>query len=238
MMDNPSPVNLEEMVRTIATVDVMVFRFAIFEKRLLFDARWNSDAGPLLTLAPRVTSAQERFRNLQQLRPMFPLPHNIIAFAWGRTTPSLKLDGVWTAIEERARSSGYPNTEKSPSSAGTPCNNRLEGDHCGLDAAGALDSRYGGRAAASGPRAKRMGAPQRRGIDRARLSGRAAVGGLADQHGVGGAHPPRLTSHAAPRSAGQTVGAGSTNGKPLRSWATAVALDSASQDRRTAGRGR
>lgn len=111
MMDNPGQHNLPEMLRTISRADVMVFRFTIIEQRLLFDARVNGEEGPLLRLVPRVNSAQERFRSLQQLRPAFPSPENIIAFSWGKFVSSLRTDGVWDAVEERARRSGFPGTD-------------------------------------------------------------------------------------------------------------------------------
>jgi hypothetical protein len=112
MMDNPGNINLNEIVRAINSADVMVFRFSIIEKRLLFDARANAEEGPLLKLVPRVNSAQERFRSLRELRPAFPLPENIIAFSWGKFISSLKTDGIWDVVEERARRSGFPNTDE------------------------------------------------------------------------------------------------------------------------------
>ncbi len=112
MMDNPGQHNLSEMLRAISRSDVMVFRFSIIEQRLLFDARSNEAEGPLLRLVPRVNSAQERFRSLQQLRPAFPAPENIIAFTWGKFVSSLRTDGIWDAVEERARRSGFPGTDR------------------------------------------------------------------------------------------------------------------------------
>lgn len=112
MIENPGHHDLTEMLRTISTSDVMVFRFAIIEQRLLFDARFHGDEGPLLRLVPRVNSAKERFRNLQTLRPDFPAPYNIIAFSWSKFVTSLRADGVWDAVEERARRSGFPGTDR------------------------------------------------------------------------------------------------------------------------------
>src|SRR6476620_7121754 len=111
MMDNPGQINLAEIVRAISTADVMIFRFSIIEQRLLFDARSNGQEGPLLRLVPRVNNSQERFRTLRQLRPAFPSVEHIIAFRWDKFVSSLKTDGIWDAVEDRARQSGVPNTD-------------------------------------------------------------------------------------------------------------------------------
>ncbi len=107
MLDNEYPVDLSEIKHVIETADVMLIRFPIFDKRLLFDARYDDAEGPLLKLVPRAGSAAERFQSLKKLRPRFPLPKNIISFTWPRHINSLEVDGVWQAIRDRVYRSGF-----------------------------------------------------------------------------------------------------------------------------------
>ena len=107
MMDNEYPLDISEIKQVIGTADVMLIRFPMFDKRLLFDARFDAEEGPLVKLVPRAGSAAERFRSLKQLRPRFPLPKNIVSVTWPRHVSSMETHGVWQAIVERANSSGF-----------------------------------------------------------------------------------------------------------------------------------
>ena len=57
MLDSSIPIDLDEIKHVIRTADVMLVRFELFDKRLLFDARYDSDEGPLLKVVPRAGSA-------------------------------------------------------------------------------------------------------------------------------------------------------------------------------------
>ena len=107
MLDNEYPIDLSEIKHVIQTADVMLIRFSIFDKRLLFDARFDDTEGPMLKLVPRASSAAERFRSLKKLRPRFPLPKNIISFTWPKHIYTMETDGVWQAIQNRVYSSGH-----------------------------------------------------------------------------------------------------------------------------------
>lgn len=107
MMDYDFTVDISEIKHVIETSDVMVIRFPVIDRRLLVDTRCDAEDGPMVRLVPRVSSAQERFRNLKQLRPRFPLPKHIVAFAWPKHISSLESFGVWQAIIDRCGSLGY-----------------------------------------------------------------------------------------------------------------------------------
>lgn len=107
-MDNDYGLDLAEVVRVVGSADVLILRFVVVQQRLLFDARASELEGPLLKLVPRVTSARERFRDLKQLRPRFPLPDRITAIAWPRFVDTLVSSGVWAAIEQRLDPAAFP----------------------------------------------------------------------------------------------------------------------------------
>lgn len=107
-MDNDFGLDLEEVVRVIGSADVLILRFIIIPQRLLLDTRSSATEGPLLKLVPRVGSARERFRNLKQARPSFPLPERITAVAWPRFVDSLVSSGIWGAVEARLTQPEHP----------------------------------------------------------------------------------------------------------------------------------
>jgi hypothetical protein len=103
--------DLGEVRQVIANADVMIVRFAIIEKRLLMDARYNDTEGPLLRLVNRAGSAEERFRHLKQMRPRFPLPDRIMSFMWPRQIQTFESSGLWQCIVDRVSRSGFPDVQ-------------------------------------------------------------------------------------------------------------------------------
>jgi hypothetical protein len=61
---------------------------------------------PLIRVVDRVRSSEERFRELQRLRPRLSSPEKIVAFQWPRSVRMFVESGVWKALEERVRSLG------------------------------------------------------------------------------------------------------------------------------------
>lgn len=110
MMDYDFTIDISEIKHVIETSDVMVIRFPVIGKRLLVDTRYDAEDGPMVRLVAPVTSAQERFRNLKELRPRFPLPKHIVAFSWPKHVSSLESFGVWQAIIDRCGSLGFEGT--------------------------------------------------------------------------------------------------------------------------------
>jgi len=107
-MDNDYGLDLDEVVHVIGSAEVLILRFVVVHQRLLLDARVSESEGPLLKLAPRVTSARDRFRDLKQARPRFPLPDRITAIAWPRFVETLVSSGVWAAVERRLDVAAFP----------------------------------------------------------------------------------------------------------------------------------
>jgi len=104
--------DLDEVKEVIDTAEVLVIRFAILEKRLLMDARYNETEAPLLQLVPKASSVEERFRGLKQLRPHFALPEKIMSFTWPRHVETFRAAGLWQRIIDRLAASGYPGLDE------------------------------------------------------------------------------------------------------------------------------
>ncbi len=107
-MDNDYALNVDEIIKTVETADVLTIRFLLLDKRLLIDNRYNEVDGPMIKLVPRVSSYEERFRSLRRLRPRFKLPEKITAIWWPKYVRTLETTGVWPALTRRMAESGFP----------------------------------------------------------------------------------------------------------------------------------
>jgi hypothetical protein len=96
-------VELSEVLSVVNNAEVFVVMFQLFERRLLVDARTGSE-GPLIRVVDRVRNSDERFRELQRMRPRFLAPERIVAFQWPRSVRTMVESGVWTAIQTRLMS--------------------------------------------------------------------------------------------------------------------------------------
>jgi hypothetical protein len=106
-MDNDYVLNLDDILHTIETADVVRIRFLLLEKRLLIDNRYNEFEGPLIRLVNRSGSSEESFRNLKRMRPRFPLPDKMTAIWWPKYVNTLSTSGVWAAIVARISNAGF-----------------------------------------------------------------------------------------------------------------------------------
>jgi hypothetical protein len=106
-MDNDYVLNLDEILRTIDTAEVVRIRFLLLEKRLLIDNRCNEFDGPLVRLVSRSGSREESFRNLKRLRPRFPLPDKMTQIWWPKYVNTLYTSGVWAALVKRVADTGF-----------------------------------------------------------------------------------------------------------------------------------
>ena len=107
MMDNEYRLDIGEILRTLRTAEVLVFRFVTVPQRLLIDFRHSDADAPMLKIVPRAKSAEDRFRTVKVLRPRFRLPRKISAVSWPRYVGRLVDDGVWDAIVQRMTDEGY-----------------------------------------------------------------------------------------------------------------------------------
>jgi hypothetical protein len=103
-------VDLSEVLNVVNSADVFVVMFQLFERRLLVDSRTANNESPLIRVVERVRSSDERFRELQRLRPRLAAPERIVAFQWPRSVRTLIEAGVWEAIEKRVRNLGTPDS--------------------------------------------------------------------------------------------------------------------------------
>src|SRR3990167_6611994 len=106
-MDNDYALNLDEILRTIESAEVLRIRFLLLDKRLLIDNRFNELEGPLMRIVSRANSSEESFRNLKRLRPRFPLPEKMTAIWWPKYVSTLRSTGVWEAIVSRIADAGF-----------------------------------------------------------------------------------------------------------------------------------
>ena len=111
-MDNDYVVNLEDILRTIETAEVVRIRFLLLDKRLLIDNRHNEFEGPLVRIVSRSGSSEESFRSLKRMRPRFPLPEKMTAIWWPKYVNTLQSTGVWQAILQRIADTGYQDSMK------------------------------------------------------------------------------------------------------------------------------
>ena len=105
-MENDFGLDLQDIFTVIDGAEVIIIRLQIVEMRILVDARKSSIEGPMISLVPRASSSEERFRSLKRLRPRFPAPDRIMSFQWPRQVGSLKTSGVWDRIAHRLVESG------------------------------------------------------------------------------------------------------------------------------------
>jgi hypothetical protein len=108
VMDNDYFLDLNEIIETVRTADVLTFRFVIVSQRLLVDGRNTEIDPPLVKLVAPAASAEERFRSLKRLRPRFKLPEKITSIWWPRYINSLVDSGIWNALVERLAGMGFP----------------------------------------------------------------------------------------------------------------------------------
>lgn len=106
-MDNDYVLNLDDILRTIDSAEVVRIRFGLLDKRLLIDNRYNEFEGPLIKVVNRSGSSEESFRSLKRLRPRFPLPEKMTAIMWPKYVNTLYSTGVWNAIVSRIADSGH-----------------------------------------------------------------------------------------------------------------------------------
>jgi hypothetical protein len=106
-MDNDYVLNLDDILHTIESADVIRIRFQLLDKRLVIDNRTSEVEGPMLKLVNRSGSSEESFRNLKRLRPRFPLPERMTAIYWPKYANTLRSTGVWSAIVQRVEATGF-----------------------------------------------------------------------------------------------------------------------------------
>ena len=111
-MDNDYVLNLDDILHTVETADVVRIRFQLLDKRLVIDNRTSEVEGPLIKLVNRAGSSEESFRNLKRMRPRFPLPERMTAIFWPKYANTLRSTGVWSAIVRRIEATGFEDSRR------------------------------------------------------------------------------------------------------------------------------
>ena len=69
MGDDVDGLDLDELIQAIKDEDVLIVRFQNFEERLLLDMRVGDDGEPLIKMVDPVSSPEERYKELREIRP-------------------------------------------------------------------------------------------------------------------------------------------------------------------------
>lgn len=106
-VDSDFPIDLPGITKIIEASDVFVVGFTLFPERLLVDARYDAEDGPLVRVVPAVASVEERYRHLREMRPRFRLPERFMFFVWPKPISSFERLSLWERIRQRALASGH-----------------------------------------------------------------------------------------------------------------------------------
>jgi hypothetical protein len=101
MSEDLDGLNLSELTDAIAQEEVLIVRFQNFEERLLLDMRLGEDDQPLVRMVGPVSSAEERYTELRQIRPEVALPERIMVVPWPRSFNEMQRLGLWQEISSR-----------------------------------------------------------------------------------------------------------------------------------------
>ena len=111
-MDNDFSIDLEDLVTTLETSEVVVLRFVAVGQRLLFDFRATDVDGPLVKVVMPVSSVEARQRELVKLRPRLASPERIVAAWWPRFASSIRETGIWDVVMRRVADAGHPDAAR------------------------------------------------------------------------------------------------------------------------------
>ena len=104
MGEDVDGLDLDELIQAIKDEDVLIVRFQNFEERLLLDMRVGDDGEPLVKMVDPVSSPEERYKELREIRPEVALPERIMVVPWPRSYSELVRFGLWDHITDRIMS--------------------------------------------------------------------------------------------------------------------------------------
>jgi hypothetical protein len=106
-MDGDFILDLDDVIESIDSAEVMSLSFLTFNKVLVIDTRSNGVDGPLVCVKPMVGSPQERIRSIRTMRSGFPRIESLTVIPWPRYVESLVTLGIWDRIVARLSASGH-----------------------------------------------------------------------------------------------------------------------------------
>lgn len=98
--------DIDGMLKSIDTADVISIFFPSFRKALVVDPRSNERHRAMVQIAPMAASPQERLRLIRRQRPGLPRVRNLAVIPWTRYVDSLVRLGLWDRLIERLDSQG------------------------------------------------------------------------------------------------------------------------------------
>ena len=98
--------DIEGMLKSIDSADVISIFFPSFRRALVVDPRSNERHGVMVQIAPMVASPQERLRLIRRQRPGLPRVRNLAVIPWTRYVDSLVRLGLWGKLIERLEDAG------------------------------------------------------------------------------------------------------------------------------------
>ncbi len=98
--------DIEGMIKSIDSADVVSIFFPSFRKALVVDPRSNERHSAMVQIAPMASSPQERLRLIRRQRSGLPRVRNLAVIPWTRYVDSLIRLGLWDKLIERLESEG------------------------------------------------------------------------------------------------------------------------------------
>ena len=105
-MNADFPVEMDEVLKTIESAEVLTILFPIIHYTLVVDMRTTSEVGPMVRAMPQTRSLEERIRSVHEVRPEFPRPDQMAVIPWPKYIASLVNLGVADALAKRLSASG------------------------------------------------------------------------------------------------------------------------------------
>ena len=98
--------DIDGMIRSIDSADVISIFFPSFRKALVVDPRRNERHNAMVQIAQMASSPQERLRLIRRQRPGLPRVRNLAVIPWTRYVDSLVRLGLSDRIIQRLEDSG------------------------------------------------------------------------------------------------------------------------------------
>ena len=98
--------DIDGMLKSIDTADVISIFFPSFRKALVVDPRSNDRHNAMVQISPMAASPQERLRLIRRQRPGLPRVRNLAVIPWTRYVDSLVSLGLSDKIVQRLEDSG------------------------------------------------------------------------------------------------------------------------------------
>ncbi len=107
-MDNDFTGDIDDIIATLRTHDVVIARFITLHRRLLFDFRSTPLDPPLVQVVDPVPSVEARCRYLRRVRPRLEAPTSIVSVSWPRFAASFAATDAWAAARARIAAAPHP----------------------------------------------------------------------------------------------------------------------------------